>query len=433
MNALRVRHFLPILLLGLAGCSQPPTPVPTPAATPLPPVALVRTGEGPITASANVVPAQSADLAFATAGQLTAIAVAVGDLAPAGTLLLALDDGDAQGALAQAQAAYFRAQALQAQVLAEPTDPALAAAQAQLDTAQARLDQLAESGRPAEVKAAEAELYAAQAAYQQLFAGPGDAALIVARAALFNAQAAVQQAQSAYDRVKWSADIGALPESRLLQQATTNLEAAQATYDGLFVEPDAGATAAAQARIQQAAAALDRVQAPATAAQLAEAEAQVRAAQAQRDALTAGAGNEAIAVAAGAVAEARAAMVRAENLLARYQLSAPFTGTVTAVAVTAGEMVQPGAPVLTLADLAHLQVETTDLSERDVVFVRVGQAARVLVEPLDREIMGRVTSVAPQASRIGGDVVYTVRIDLDEQLPELRWGMSAEVEILPEE
>ena len=145
MNALRVRHLLPILLLGLAGCSQPPTPVPTPAATPLPPVALVRTGEGPITASANVVPAQSADLAFATAGQLTAIAVAVGDLAPAGTLLLALDDGDAQGALAQAQAAYFRAQALQAQVLAEPTDPALAAAQAQLDAAQARLDQLAES------------------------------------------------------------------------------------------------------------------------------------------------------------------------------------------------------------------------------------------------------------------------------------------------
>jgi len=95
--------------------------------------------------------------------------------------------------------------------------------------------------------------------------------------------------------------------------------------------------------------------------------------------------------------------------------------------------VQPGAAVLTLADLAHLQVETTDLGERDVVFIYIGQAARVLIEPLDRTIAGRVVSIAPQASRMGGDVVYTVRVDLDEQLPELRWGMSAEVEILPGE
>jgi multidrug efflux pump subunit AcrA (membrane-fusion protein) len=433
MNSVLARLALPTFLLLLAGCSQQVTPTPTPVATALPPVALVRTGGSAITASANVVPAQGADLAFAAAGQVATVAVAAGVLAPAGTLLLALEDGDAQDALAQAQAAYFRAQALQAQVLAKPTDPALAAAQAQLDAAQARFNQLAEGVRPAEIKAAEAELYAAQAAYQQLFAGPDAAALIVARAALFNARAAVQQAQSAYDRVKWSADIGALPESRLLQQATTNLEAAQATYDGLFVEPDASTLAAAQARIQQVAAALDRLQAPATAAQLAEAQAQVYAAQAQQDALIAGAGNEAIAVAAGAVAEARAAMVRAENQLARYQLRAPFTGTVTTVSVAPGEMVQPGAPVLTLADLAHLQVETTDLSERDVVFVRIGQVARVLIEPLDQTIAGRVVSVAPQASRIGGDVVYTVRIDLDEQLPALRWGMSAEVEILPEE
>jgi multidrug efflux pump subunit AcrA (membrane-fusion protein) len=422
MNSVLARLALPTFLLLLAGCSQQVTPTPTPVATALPPVALVRTGGSAITASANVVPAQGADLAFAAAGQVATVAVAAGVLAPAGTLLLALEDGDAQDALAQAQAAYFRAQALQAQVLAKPTDPALAAAQAQLDAAQARFNQLAEGVRPAEIKAAEAELYAAQAAYQQLFAGPDAAALIVARAALFNARAAVQQAQSAYDRVKWSADIGALPESRLLQQATTNLEAAQATYDGLFVEPDASTLAAAQARIQQVAAALDRLQAPATAAQLAEAQAQVYAAQAQQDALI-----------AGAVAEARAAMVRAENQLARYQLRAPFTGTVTTVSVAPGEMVQPGAPVLTLADLAHLQVETTDLSERDVVFVRIGQVARVLIEPLDQTIAGRVVSVAPQASRIGGDVVYTVRIDLDEQLPALRWGMSAEVEILPEE
>ena len=61
--------------------------------------------------------------------------------------------------------------------------------------------------------------------------------------------------------------------------------------------------------------------------------------------------------------------------------------------------------------------------------VRVGQAATVLIEPLNVTASGRVVRIAPQASIIGGDVVYTVLIDLDEQPEGLRWGMSAEVDI----
>ena len=85
--------------------------------------------------------------------------------------------------------------------------------------------------------------------------------------------------------------------------------------------------------------------------------------------------------------------------------------------------------MVTLADLEQLQAETTDLSERDVARVRVGQAATVLIEPLNVTAPGRVVRIAPQASIIGGDVVYTVLIDLDEQPAELRWGMSVEVDI----
>jgi cell division protein FtsX len=36
---------------------------------------------------------------------------------------------------------------------------------------------------------------------------------------------------------------------------------------------------------------------------------------------------------------------------------------------------------------------------------------------------------AKQATTLGGDVVCTVRVDLAEQPPELRWGMSTKVEI----
>ncbi len=152
-------------------------------------------------------------------------------------------------------------------------------------------------------------------------------------------------------------------------------------------------------------------------------------AQAQLDALTDGVRSETIAVVAGAVAEARAAVQRAEQDLANLELRAPFTGTVTAVDVAAGEFAAAGAPVVTLADLDALQIETIDLSERDVAFVAVGQPASVLIEPLNVTRSRRVVRIAPQASTIGGDVVYTVWIDLDAQPAGLRWGMSAEVTI----
>ena len=55
-------------------------------------------------------------------------------------------------------------------------------------------------------------------------------------------------------------------------------------------------------------------------------------------------------------------------------------------------MVQPGQVVLTLADLARLQVETTDLSERDVTRVAVGRPVNVIVKSSNDQVPGRVTS-----------------------------------------
>jgi len=56
-----------------------------------------------------------------------------------------------------------------------------------------------------------------------------------------------------------------LAESRALQQATNNHEAAQARYDALSAGPDADVVAAARAQVQQAQAALDQLLNPATA------------------------------------------------------------------------------------------------------------------------------------------------------------------------
>lgn len=126
---------------------------------------------------------------------------------------------------------------------------------------------------------------------------------------------------------------------------------------------------------------------------------------------------------------ARAQLESAQATLAAATLTAPFDGTVAAVNVSPAEAVVPGQVVIVLGDLSAFQVETTDLSERDVPGVKVGQPAKVFIHALNQEFSGSVTDVARIASSIGGDVVYTVTIELDEQPEDLRWGMSADVEI----
>jgi HlyD family secretion protein len=110
-------------------------------------------------------------------------------------------------------------------------------------------------------------------------------------------------------------------------------------------------------------------------------------------------------------------------------LLAPIDATVISVDVKPGESVDVAQAVITIATLDKLQVETKDLSERNVTKVKIGQTATVRVEPLNQEITGKVTAISPISNTIGGDVVYKVTVALDEQPEGLLWGMSAEVTI----
>jgi RND family efflux transporter MFP subunit len=116
-------------------------------------------------------------------------------------------------------------------------------------------------------------------------------------------------------------------------------------------------------------------------------------------------------------------------LAAQSTLVAPFDGTVAAVDISTGETVVPGRVVVTLGDLSRFQVETKDLSERDIPRVRIGQNASIFIEALNQEFSGKVTDISRISSTVGGDVVFTVTIDLDKQPQGLLWGMSADVNI----
>ena len=117
------------------------------------------------------------------------------------------------------------------------------------------------------------------------------------------------------------------------------------------------------------------------------------------------------------------------TLLAQSALIAPFAGTIVAVDIAPAETVVPGQVVIVLGDLSKYRVETTDLSERDVPRVQIGQSANVFIEALNEEFPGEVIDIDRISSTLGGDVVYKVTIELYKQPQGLLWGMSADVQI----
>ncbi len=129
------------------------------------------------------------------------------------------------------------------------------------------------------------------------------------------------------------------------------------------------------------------------------------------------------------VQQAQAALEITHATFAQATLVAPFDGVVASVDVAPGEYIQQGQVVLTLATLNNLKIETTDLSEREIVNVRVGDGATIFVEALNQNVEGRVIAISPMADAVGGDVVFKVTIELDKQIRGLLWGMTAEVTI----
>ena len=126
---------------------------------------------------------------------------------------------------------------------------------------------------------------------------------------------------------------------------------------------------------------------------------------------------------------ANASLEVAQANLDQGTLTAPYDGTVVSVNVVAGQAVQPNQVVAVIGDLNHLRIETTDLSEREIASVKIGQAASVHIKALNKDFNGKVIAIAPKATKYNGDWVYKVSIALDQSSAELTWGMSADIQI----
>jgi HlyD family secretion protein len=334
-----------------------------------------------VSATGVVLPFRWATLSFNIGAQVEAVLVEEGDRVEEGQVLIQLDSGELEDAVAQAEAGLMAAQAMLAQVEAEP--------------------------RPEELAVAQASLAAAQAQLAKLRAGASQEEITAARGALETATLALQQAQAAYDEVSWLEEIKEMPQALALQQATVEYEIARANYQALVKGPSAEDIAMAQAEVDRA--------------------------QASLELLRAGARPEDLGVAEAQVAQAALALSQAQSAVENASLIAPFSGTVGALKVRGGEMVTPGTPAVTLGDISEFKVETTDLNEIDIYLVEVGQQVDLTFDALpERSILGVVTRIAPMANLEQGGTNYTVTIELEQQDPGLLWGMTAFVDIVVE-
>lgn len=125
--------------------------------------------------------------------------------------------------------------------------------------------------------------------------------------------------------------------------------------------------------------------------------------------------------------------------LAKATAFAPIDGTVTALSAELGDRVVgtgqfEGTEIMRVADLSQMEVRV-DVSESDIVQVKIGDEATVEIEALsDQEFKGVVTEIANSAnsnSQNSNDQLTTfqVKVRLVEPNESIRPGMTATAEI----
>ena len=137
------------------------------------------------------------------------------------------------------------------------------------------------------------------------------------------------------------------------------------------------------------------------------------------------------------LAEARLKAVQAQLAAAQAalqdtELVAPYDGTLVELDAGEGDPVLPNQPVVLLADTSAWYVETTDLTEMDVVRIDASRSVGLRPDALpDLFLSGTIESVSQVYVQSRGDITYTVRILLKESDPRLRWGMTFQVIFTP--
>jgi HlyD family secretion protein len=139
------------------------------------------------------------------------------------------------------------------------------------------------------------------------------------------------------------------------------------------------------------------------------------------------------------VEQARASLKLAETQLGYSVLYSPLSGVILVKSGEIGEVVNPGTPVLTIADIQKVWLKAY-ISETDLGKVKWGQEVIVTTDlHPKKEYKGTVSFISSQAEFTPKNIqtekervtlVYRIKVDLENPDRELKPGMPADGKIL---
>lgn len=126
-----------------------------------------------------------------------------------------------------------------------------------------------------------------------------------------------------------------------------------------------------------------------------------------------------------------------EEFLEWTTIKAPMAGTVTLLEIEEGEIVTSGRsafsqspPLMTIADLSKMVVKTY-INEVDMERLRLNQKAEIKVDAYkDTKYEGRVAEISPSGEERDNIITFEVMVEVVGSPPELRPGMSADVDVI---
>ena len=106
-------------------------------------------------------------------------------------------------------------------------------------------------------------------------------------------------------------------------------------------------------------------------------------------------------------------------------ITAPFSGTITSKNVEAGNMANPGVPLISIETPGAFEVMAM-VPESEISEIKNGTKVDVLVKSINHTIKGKVSEVSTSAKNTGGQ--YLVKIDLDKTDANILSGMFTTVQ-----
>lgn len=377
-----------ILLIIISGCAKTSATSGTQSAN-VTPVAVANT----VIAEGHLVPVASTWLSFQTTGRVDGVLAKEGQAVKKDQPLVQLEGSDrAQAELTAAESANFLAQ----QKLDDAKNSESAKALAELALAQAQHEYNSALGNywlrnDTQGSVDQISLY--------------EAKVIIA-------QDKVNTLQDNYDDMAESKDTDPKKAQALanLNQANIDLQKLTDLRDYFRDHPD-------QLDVQTLTAKLD------------VAKANLADAQREYERVKDGPSKDSLAQIQAAADAAQAAADQAQWAYDQLVLKAPYDGVFVQCNLTTGEFVTVGQKVALVADFSSWMIETDNLDENGVTEIDAAKPVLITADALPgKEFSGMVDKISQYYTDDNGDILYTVKVKLNNFDPLLRWGMTMQVE-----